>query len=147
MKVWYLCIFVLCLLSVNCGLSGGGPGDEDYPGTWRGEGIWVEHLGDCDIDVILTETNYEVYLYISNTDILLIGSNKGTHTGLTEASETTDVWNTLTLTHEYDGNNWQETAGDEEYTSFWIEGSTMHFKYDIDGDHGAIDAEGDLLKQ
>ncbi len=147
MKTQCALIFVLCLLILNCGLSDSGPGDEDYPGTWKGEDIFVNLVGFCDIKVILTETDYEINLYDAGTNDLLIGSNRGTHTGLNESSASVDDWNTLTLTDEYDGNDWSPAMGDEDYAAFWIEGSTMHFKYDIDNDHGVIDAEGDLIKQ
>jgi hypothetical protein len=149
MKIKFLLVTIVSLLMLSCGLSGGGPGpgDEDYTGTWKGEEIWVEGVGDCDIEVILSETHYMIHLYIFGTEILCIGSNEGTHTGLNESGEEADVWNTLTLTHAYDGNAWNEAADDEDYAAFRIEGSTMHFKYDIDDDHGFIDAEGDLIKQ
>jgi hypothetical protein len=78
-----------------------------------------------------------------------IGSSKGTHDALTEASAVTDVWNVLTLTDEYNGSSWgAPTPGDLDYGSYWIEGTTMHFKYDINSDHiTSIDAQGDLIKQ
>lgn len=149
MKIQCFLVIIICLFVLNCGLSGGGPGDKDYPGTWKGEDIWVENVGWCDIEVILTKTDYRIYLYLAGTGTLLIGSNYGTHTGLIEASESADLWNTLTVTHQYDGFDWNEVAVvDEDFASFWIEKSTMHFKYDVDADHvTAIDAEGDLIWQ
>jgi hypothetical protein len=151
MQIKCTLVILVSSLMLSCGLSGSGPGPGggDYTGTWRGEEIWVEGVGDCDIEVTLSETDYMIHLYTKDGDTLQIGSNEGTHTGLNESDNAADVWNTLTLTHEYNGNAWNEAAGDEDYAAFRIEGSTMHFKYDIDidDDHGFIDAEGDLIKQ
>ncbi len=153
MKTQCALILVMCLFILNCGLSDSGPVDEDYPGIWIGEDIDFK-LGGLDLvyDVVvtLTETNYEIDLCWFPDLKILYGSSRGTHTGLIESSAAADVWNTLTLTHAVDNNdNWQPIEGDEDYAAFWIEGSTMHFKYAVDANHGdgEINATGDLIKQ
>jgi hypothetical protein len=142
-----LIILLLFILLFFPGCPSDETGKEDYEGTWKGEDIFVVILGDCDIEVVLTKTNYQINLYTPGTSALVIGSNKGTHEGLTESTDSEDVWNTLTLTHEYNGAEWVETEGDEDYGAYQIDGDTMHFKYDINDDHEDINAEGDLIKQ
>ena len=176
MKTQCTLIIVMCLFVLNCGMPEGFPDETDCPGAWSGKdavlncavqgsplagedylGMWmgeniVFNFGGFiliyDVIVILTETHYKIKLYtFPDIETLHVGSSRGTHEGLRE-SVLKDVWNTLTLTHAWDEDEgWQPIEGDKDYAVFWIKGSSMHFKYDIDDDHGHINAEGELIKQ
>jgi len=152
MREALLLLLIIISLALGCAAGNGdseveGTSGPAYVGTWKGSGIDVEYVGNCDIVVSLTTTEYSVSLYAHGTTTLQMGSNRGTHTGLIESTSTTDTWNALTLTEEYMSSWGSPSAGDLDYTAFWIEGTTMHFKYDIESDHSSYGTEGDLIKQ
>ncbi len=147
-KLLLLPVFIIFLL-LGCNLAGEGSHGPNYVGTWKGEDIDVSGI-TCDVEVILTETSSSINLYFPDTNYLLFNSNKGTHGEFTESTKTTDVWNEITLTEEYDGADWQPIdppGSDLDYAAFRIEGTTMHFKYDTTDDHDYINAQGELVKQ
>lgn len=141
-------IYIVVIILLIMGCPGNDSETPDYEGTWKGYNIEVSPFGNCDIEVILTKTDYEIYLYNHGETDILPGSNKGTIDDFTE-SGTEDVWNILTLTTIMGGTGWEDPEeGDLDYAVYRIEGDTMHFKYDINEDHvTSLTAQGDLTRQ
>jgi len=143
LKIRLIVLFLLLVIVISCKQPDVENPSPEYVGTWKGINIEILPGVFCDVELILTESNYTINLYEANGGIvLLFNSAMGTHAEELPA----DTVITLNQTHVYDGVTWNVNPA-IRYTEYSITNNIMDFKYDYNHPHDAWDIVDQLIKQ